>query len=102
MTTPLTAPTDRRRFLGRMGMTLAAGLGLAAAGGLGGTAEAAPRTGKETDAVRNCAIYCYRTAEPCNSCGTGVHRFRCTGPCGTTYECIRRACSNYCQSQSAC
>jgi hypothetical protein len=102
MTTPLTAPTDRRRFLGRMGMTLAAGLGLAAVGSIGGSAEAAPKAEGGGDSVKACAIYCSRTAEPCNSCGTGIHRYRCSGPCGTYYACYQHACSSYCLSQSAC
>jgi hypothetical protein len=92
----------RRRFLARVGATLAAGLGITA---LGATSAGA-RAGRE-DADRNhgtnaCAIYCYTYSCP-GGCATGRNLFRCVDQCsGTWYYCLQHSCSSFCYSTSAC
>lgn len=108
MTNPDPTPEARRRFLGRLGATLAAGLGFAAFGA--SAAGAAPRpsvagapsaeqVAKDTQA---CAIYCYTYSCP-GGCATGRNLFRCVDRCsGTWYHCLQHSCSSFCYSTNVC
>ena len=88
---------DRRSFLGKLGKTLAVGLGF----GLVTSAGAAART----DA---CAIYCSPVGSSCSTaccdnppCSTNL--FHCTTLCGYDYyQCMSHACSGFCFSPNAC
>lgn len=101
------SPTsDRRRFLSRIGATLAAGLGLSALASLPAGASRGHKPpagdgggGAGPDA---CAIYCYTYA--CSGgCAPGSNLFRCVDQCsGTWYYCLAHSCSNFCLSQNAC
>lgn len=100
--------TPRRRFLGRLGATLAAGLGFAAFGGSEAGAAGRPsvfpapsaeQVAKDTQA---CLIYCY-TYNCSGACCPGYNMFRCVDRCvGTWYKCYQRSCTSFCLSQNAC
>lgn len=107
MTDP--SPTaDRRRFLGRLGATLAAGLGLTAFGDTPARAEGrpkalpAPSDAQVAQDTSACAIYCYTQSCP-GGCCSGKNLFRCVDRCaGTWYSCLTHSCSSYCFSTNIC
>jgi hypothetical protein len=87
---------DRRSFLGKLGKTLAVGLGF----GL--------LTGERAGGTSNvCGIYCFVV-----SCGSGTcnnqpcsgNCFHCVStPCGYDYwDCSTHACSSYCACPGCC
>lgn len=96
MTDPPSSPESRRRFLGRLAATLAAGVGVVAGGRSGARARPAGAT--------NCAIYC-QPASGCQTCGDGHLVYDCYSACdGWSYgHCLPdRGCTGYCASQYAC
>jgi hypothetical protein len=82
---------DRKAFLGRLGKTLAVGLGF----GLLTTGTASARTD-------TCAIFCTPTS--CTPCGSGSYPYHCTTLCGYSFDdCLSHStCSSFCFSQNAC
>lgn len=102
------AGVPRRRFLTRLGATLAAGVGFSAFDAASAEALQRPdffdppsdaQVAKDT---QGCAIYCYTHACP-GGCCSGKNIFRCVDQCaGTYYRCLTHSCSSYCLSSSAC
>lgn len=95
---------SRGHFLRQVGVTLAAGAGLAAVPTFAkaGTADQDER--QDDDRASGCAIYCYQTS-PCQNCtDPDQRRFRCVSQCGgTTYPCLTRsACTSFCLSPNVC
>jgi hypothetical protein len=88
---------NRRSFLGKLGKTLAIGLGFGLIGGRGAWAS--------TDA---CAIFCSPKSgcprcNTSNCTSTNCHSFHCTTQCGYSFDaCLNHGCSGYCFSQNIC
>jgi hypothetical protein len=82
---------DRRAFLGRLGKTLAVGLGF-------GLLSSTSASGSSTA----CAIFCSPTS--CTHCATGKYPYHCTTLCGYSFnDCLSHSsCSSFCFSQNAC
>jgi hypothetical protein len=84
------APQDRRTFLGKVGKTLAVGLGLGLMTSAGASAT--------TDV---CGIWC--TDQGPGSCCPGCHNFHCvSGPCGYEYDDCNSHTSSYCACNGCC
>lgn len=95
MADPSAAGESRRRFLRRVGTTLAAGVGLAAFG--------ADRSGARPHRGTNaCAIFCTPLCGQ-QPCPAGQNYFSCDDRCSGPWKaCLSHACSSYCFSQYAC
>jgi hypothetical protein len=94
VTEPDPVPTEpRRRFLRRLGTTIAAGIGLVAFGADGPAGAAHRRTNA-------CTLYCRSVGCPTDGCGQGQYRYSCTDACdGTTFDyCITGSCTARCLS----
>lgn len=95
MPDPSPAGVPRRRFLGQVAATLAAGFGFAALGSTGAAAAALRPGGSQS-----CAIYCYK--QTCDGCGPGNHLYWCVDyVCGSDphHACISgTTCADVCYS----
>lgn len=95
---------SRGSFLRQVGVTLAAGVGLAAAPSLA-RADATPQGERQDEEpASGCAIYCYENSPFCYDCPPGKRRFRCVSQCGgTEYMCLTRStCTGFCYSPNVC
>ena len=84
------ASQDRRAFIGRLGKTLAAGLGfgLLASGNAFGKADV-------------CGIWCTDMGQ--GSCPSGQHSYHCvSSPCGYDYWDCEARTGNYCACNGCC
>lgn len=82
---------DRRAFLGRLGKTLAVGLGF----GLITSGSASARTDV-------CGIWCTDTGGQ-GSCQSGQHSYHCvSSPCGYDYWTCEVPHGNYCACNGCC
>lgn len=84
------AHESRRRFLRRVGTTIAAGLGAVAFG--------ADRAGAARDhGTGACTLYCRPSACP-GGCPPGCNEFLCKDACDGSeyYTCMNRTCTSHC------
>ncbi len=86
---------DRRSFLGKLGKTLAIGLGF----GLLTSASASGTT-------NSCAIWCeaHCGGPECGTCGSGEYCYFCRTQCGYDFwSCLSHSpCGSFCFSPNAC